>query len=115
MSCLCRVAGYTLLDRVRSSVIREEVKVESLLLHIERSQLKWYRHLIRMPPGRLLVGITRHSLLGRDPGVVLRLAGGIISPSWPGSSLGSAGMKVAGGRVVWDSLFSQLLLRPYLD
>ena len=39
-------SGYTLLDRVRSLVIWEELKV-----HIERSQLRWFGHLIRMPPG----------------------------------------------------------------
>uniref|UniRef100_A0A8C6U756 TBC1 domain family member 5 n=1 Tax=Neogobius melanostomus TaxID=47308 RepID=A0A8C6U756_9GOBI len=41
MSFLHRVAGRTLRDRVRSSVTREELGVESLLLHVERSQLRW--------------------------------------------------------------------------
>ncbi len=50
MSFLHRVAGCSLRDRVRSTVIREELRVESLLLDIERSQLG---HLFRMPPGRL--------------------------------------------------------------
>ena len=40
MSFLCRVAGRSLRDRVRSSVTREELGVEPLLLHIERSQLR---------------------------------------------------------------------------
>ncbi|KAI3356330.1 hypothetical protein L3Q82_017556, partial [Scortum barcoo] len=53
MSFLRRVAGRSLRDRVRSSVIREELGVEPLLLHIERSQLRWLGHLFRMPPGRL--------------------------------------------------------------
>ncbi|KAI3352062.1 hypothetical protein L3Q82_020878, partial [Scortum barcoo] len=35
---------------VRSSVTREELGVEPLLLHIER---RWLGHLFRMPPGRL--------------------------------------------------------------
>uniref|UniRef100_A0A8C6U6H5 Uncharacterized protein n=1 Tax=Neogobius melanostomus TaxID=47308 RepID=A0A8C6U6H5_9GOBI len=51
MSFLRRVAGRTLPDRVRSSVTREELGVESLLLHVERSQLRWLGHLFRMPPG----------------------------------------------------------------
>jgi len=38
---------------VRSSDIRRELGVEPLLLHVERSQLRWFGHLIRMPPGRL--------------------------------------------------------------
>ncbi|KAK3523553.1 hypothetical protein QTP70_002456 [Hemibagrus guttatus] len=53
MSFLRRVAGRSLRDRVRSSVTREELGVEPLLLHIERGQLRWLGHLFRMPPGRL--------------------------------------------------------------
>jgi len=51
MSFLRRVAGLSLRDRVRSSDIRRELGVESLLLRVERSQLRWFGHLIRMPPG----------------------------------------------------------------
>uniref|UniRef100_A0A672GBV3 Extracellular calcium-sensing receptor-like n=2 Tax=Salarias fasciatus TaxID=181472 RepID=A0A672GBV3_SALFA len=40
MSFLRRVAGRSLRDRVRSSVTREELGVEPLLLHIERNQLR---------------------------------------------------------------------------
>ncbi|KAK3508726.1 hypothetical protein QTP70_004271 [Hemibagrus guttatus] len=53
MSFLHRVAGHSLRDRVRSSVTREELGVEPLLLHIERGQLRWLGHLFQMPPGRL--------------------------------------------------------------
>ncbi|KAK3551482.1 hypothetical protein QTP70_017389, partial [Hemibagrus guttatus] len=53
MSFLHRVAGHSLRDRVRSSVTREELGAEPLLLHIERGQLRWLGHLFRMPPGRL--------------------------------------------------------------
>ncbi|KAK3506456.1 hypothetical protein QTP70_000619 [Hemibagrus guttatus] len=53
MSFLSRVAGRSLRDRLRSSVTREELGVEPLLLHIERRQLRWLGHLFRMPPGRL--------------------------------------------------------------
>ncbi|KAK3545223.1 hypothetical protein QTP70_002063 [Hemibagrus guttatus] len=53
MSFLRRVAGRSLRDRVRSSVTREELGVEPLLLRIERGQLRWLGHLFRMPPGRL--------------------------------------------------------------
>ena len=53
MSFLRRVAGLSLRDRVRSSVILERLRVEPLLLHIERSQLRWFGHLVRMSPGRL--------------------------------------------------------------
>ena len=53
MDFLYRVAGHSLRNGVRSSVTREELGVELLLLHIERSQLRWLGHLYRMPPGRL--------------------------------------------------------------
>ncbi|TWW73493.1 hypothetical protein D4764_15G0008870 [Takifugu flavidus] len=53
MSFLRRVAGLSLRDRVRSSAIREELAVEPLLLRVERSQMRWLVHLVRMPPGRL--------------------------------------------------------------
>ncbi|KAF7644066.1 hypothetical protein LDENG_00228770, partial [Lucifuga dentata] len=60
MRFLRRVSGLTLRDRVRSSDIQEGLRVEPLLLHIERSQLRWFGHLIRMPPGRLSREVFRH-------------------------------------------------------
>ena len=54
MSFLRRVAGISLRDRVRSSITRERLGVEPLLLHLERSQLRWFGHLVRMPPSGFL-------------------------------------------------------------
>uniref|UniRef100_A0A3B5KJ05 Transposase Tc1-like domain-containing protein n=1 Tax=Xiphophorus couchianus TaxID=32473 RepID=A0A3B5KJ05_9TELE len=67
MGFLRRVAGLSLRDRVRSSVIREELRVEPLLLHIERSQLRWLGHLVRMPPGRLPGEVFQARPTGRRP------------------------------------------------
>ncbi|KAI3360279.1 hypothetical protein L3Q82_014587 [Scortum barcoo] len=67
MSFLRRVAGRSLRDRVRSSVTREELGVEPLLLHIERSQLRWPGHLFRMPPGRLPREVFQACPTGRRP------------------------------------------------
>ena len=53
MSFLRRVPGLSHSDRVRSSDIRERLRIELLLLHVERSQLRWFKYLVRMPPGRL--------------------------------------------------------------
>ena len=36
-------------DKVRSSVTKEELRVKTLLLHIKRSQLRWLRHVFRIP------------------------------------------------------------------
>ncbi|TWW73523.1 hypothetical protein D4764_15G0009170 [Takifugu flavidus] len=59
MSFLRRVARLNLRDRVRSSDTREELGVELLLLHIERSQLGWLGHLARMPSRRLHLEVFR--------------------------------------------------------
>uniref|UniRef100_A0AAV2MIF0 Reverse transcriptase domain-containing protein n=1 Tax=Knipowitschia caucasica TaxID=637954 RepID=A0AAV2MIF0_KNICA len=67
MSFLRRVAGRSLRDRLRSSVTREELGVEPLLLHVERNQLRWLGHLFRMPPGRLPGEVFRARPTGRRP------------------------------------------------
>uniref|UniRef100_A0A8C6LTA7 Reverse transcriptase domain-containing protein n=1 Tax=Nothobranchius furzeri TaxID=105023 RepID=A0A8C6LTA7_NOTFU len=67
MSFLRRVAGLSLRDRVRSSVIREGLGVDLLLLHIERSQLRWLGHLVRMPPGCLPGEVFWARPTGRRP------------------------------------------------
>ena len=68
MGSLCRVSGLSLRDRVRSSVIREGLGVELLLLlHIERSQMRWLGHLVRMPPGHHPGEVLRACPMGRRP------------------------------------------------
>ncbi|TWW73429.1 hypothetical protein D4764_15G0008230 [Takifugu flavidus] len=92
MSFLRRVAGLSLRDRVRSSAIREELGVESLLLRVERSQMGWLGHLVRMPPGRLPGEVFRACPSGKrprgDPGHV----GETMSLDWPGNAWGSLRM-----------------------
>lgn len=51
------IEGYlALLWRCRlwSSIIQAGLGAELLHLHIKSSQLRWLKHLIRLPPGRLL-------------------------------------------------------------
>ncbi|KAF7654265.1 hypothetical protein LDENG_00072170, partial [Lucifuga dentata] len=67
MRFLCRVSGLTLRDRVRSLDIQEGLGVEPLLLHIERSQLRWFRHLVRMDPGRLPREVFQARPTGKRP------------------------------------------------
>uniref|UniRef100_A0A8C6KY55 Reverse transcriptase domain-containing protein n=1 Tax=Nothobranchius furzeri TaxID=105023 RepID=A0A8C6KY55_NOTFU len=67
ISFLHRVAGLSLRDRVRSSVIREGLGVDPLLLHIKRRQLRWIWHLVRMPPGRLPGEVFQSRPTGRRP------------------------------------------------
>ncbi|TWW81730.1 R2DM Retrovirus-related Pol polyprotein from type II retrotransposable element [Takifugu flavidus] len=71
MSFLRRVAGLGWAshprDRVRSSAIWEELGVEPLLLRVERSQMGWLGHLVKMPPGRLPGEVFRACPSGRRP------------------------------------------------
>ena len=50
ISFLRRVAVISLRDRVRSSVTRERLGVEPLLLRLERSQLRWFGSLVWITP-----------------------------------------------------------------
>ncbi len=94
MSFLRRVAGRSLRDRVRSSVTREELIVELLLLDIERSQLRWLRHLFRMPPGCLPGEVFRERPTGRNTQDTLE---GLYLPTGLGMPLYSP--RGAGGSV----------------
>ncbi|CAG5932579.1 unnamed protein product [Menidia menidia] len=115
MSFLRRVAGLSLRDRVRSSAIREGLGVEPLLLHVERSQLRWLGHLFRMPPGRLPGEVFRARPTGRRPrgrprtrwrDYVSRLA-------WERLGIPPEELaEVAGEREVWISLLRLLPPRP---
>ena len=115
MSFLRRVAGLCLRDRVRSSVIREELGVDPLLLRVERSQMRWLGHLVRMPPGRLPGEVFRAHPTGRRPrgrprtrwrDFVSRLA-------WERLGIPREELdEVAGEREVWASLLRLLPPRP---
>ncbi|XP_056892948.1 PVR cell adhesion molecule related 2 like isoform X5 [Takifugu flavidus] len=115
MSFLRRVAGLSLRDMVRSSAIREELGVEPLLLRVERSQMTWLGHLVRMPPGRLPGEVFMACPSGRRPpgrprtrwrDYVSRLVWECLGI--PPDEL----EEVAGEREVWASLLRLLPPRP---
>lgn len=54
-------------DRVRSSDILNKLGVEPLLLCVGRGQLRWFRHLIRKPPGSLPFEVFQAHPTGRRP------------------------------------------------
>ncbi|KAF7652090.1 hypothetical protein LDENG_00101950 [Lucifuga dentata] len=81
MRFLRRVSGLTLRNRVRSSEIWEGLRVEPLLLCIERSQLKWFGHLIRMPPGRLPREDFQAHPTGKRPGKTQDMLEGLHLPA----------------------------------
>ncbi|TWW73458.1 hypothetical protein D4764_15G0008520 [Takifugu flavidus] len=127
MSFLRRVAGLSLRDRVRSSAIQEELGVEPLLLRVERSQMRWLGHLVRMDmpcptggtcPERLPGEVFRACPSGRRPpgrprthwrDYVSRLA-------WERLGIPPDEMEeVAGEREVWASLLRLLPRDPTPD
>lgn len=59
-SCVCR-------DRVRSSDIQKDIRGELLLAPVERSQLRWFMYLIKMPPGHLALEVFQARPAGRRP------------------------------------------------
>nr|XP_049572422.1 uncharacterized protein LOC125965716 [Syngnathus scovelli] len=110
-SFLRRMSGLSLRDRVGSSVIRERLGVESLLLHVERSQIRRLGHLIRMPPGRLPGEVFRACPTGRRPRGRPRThwRDYVSQLAWerlgiPRDELG----EVAGEREVWESVLKLL-------
>ena len=67
MRFLRRIEGVTLFSKVRSSEIWKSVNIEPLLLRIERSQLRWFSHVRRMPQKRLSKQAILAKANGRRP------------------------------------------------
>ncbi|XP_051936482.1 uncharacterized protein LOC127610385 [Hippocampus zosterae] len=115
MSFLRRVSGLSLRDKVRSSVIREGLRVEPLLLHIERSQMRWLGHLIRMPPERLPGEVFRACPTGRRPRgrPRTRWRDYVTQLAWERLGIPRGELEeVAREREVWASLLKLLPPRP---
>ena len=64
MRFLRRIDGVTLFNKVCSSEIQKFLNIEPLLLRIERSQLRWFGHVSRMPQERL----SKQALLAKANG-----------------------------------------------
>ncbi|TWW74447.1 R2DM Retrovirus-related Pol polyprotein from type II retrotransposable element [Takifugu flavidus] len=121
VECLLRVKEEILpqveefKDRVRSSAIREELGVEPLLLRVERSQMRWLGHLVRMPPGRLPGEVFRACPSGRRPPgrPRTRWREYVSRPVWERLGIPPDELEeVAGEREVWASLLRLLPPRP---
>jgi len=115
MGFLRRVAGLFLRDGMRSSVIREGLRFEPLLLHVERSQLRWLGHLVRMPPGRLPGEVFLARPTGRRPWrrPRTRWRDYVSQLAWERLRIPPEELEeVAGEREVWASLLKLLPPRP---
>ena len=53
MRFLQRIEGVTLFNKVHSSEIRKSLNIKPFLSRSERSQLRWYGNVSRMPQERL--------------------------------------------------------------
>ena len=70
MRFLQKIKGVTMFAKHRNTAIRESLDIESLLLRIEISQLRWFGHVSRMPHERLpnqtlYVKVSGKRLVGR--------------------------------------------------
>ncbi|PSN46627.1 hypothetical protein C0J52_16829 [Blattella germanica] len=52
MKCYRRIMGKTRRDRIRNDRIRESLKQESVEQKLEKRQLKWFGHVVRMDERR---------------------------------------------------------------
>ena len=62
MRFLRGIVGVSRLDMVRNTAIREELGVQPLLLKLEKSLLRWFGHIVRMPQDRIA-----HQILFAQP------------------------------------------------
>ena len=72
MRFLRRIEGVTLSNKERSSKNRKSLNIEPLLLRIERSQLRWFGLVSRMPQERLPKQALLAKANGRRPVIVRR-------------------------------------------
>ena len=62
-----KIKGVTMLDKHRNIAIRESLDIESQLLWIKRSQLRWFGHVSRMPHERLPKQTLYAEVSGKRP------------------------------------------------
>ena len=75
MRFLQRFERVSLFKEVHSSEIRKSLNIEPLLLRIERSQLRWFGHVSRMPQERLPNQAVLAKKMGEDELNELKLDG----------------------------------------
>ena len=96
----------------------EELGVEPLLLHIERSQLRWLGHLFRMPPGRLPREVFLACPAGRRPRgrPRTRWSDYVAQLAWERLGILPEELEeVSGEREVWVSQAAALTTRPQIS
>ena len=82
-----RISGLTFLDKVKSADIRESLNIESLLLRLQRSQLRWYGHGTQMSQERATKNCSIQKRLVEGLEAVPELDGEITSKILVGPTL----------------------------
>ena len=67
MRFLRKILGVTRLDMIRNTHIRETLSVDSLLLDVERSQMRWLGQVLTMPQDRMALRILEAEPQERRP------------------------------------------------
>ena len=67
MSFLRKVRGLSLLDKIKTTDIRQSLNIEPLVLRIERSQSRWYGHVTRMSHERTAKQLMNALPSGKKP------------------------------------------------
>ncbi|MGL4388826.1 MAG: reverse transcriptase domain-containing protein [Brevinema sp.] len=65
MKTLRRIEGVTKMDKIRSTIIRQRLKIESVKKTIEKRQLSWLGHLIRMDENKIAKLIWKTNIPGK--------------------------------------------------
>jgi hypothetical protein len=65
MKFLRRTAGYTKLDKKRNTEILQELKIDSMVEHIDQYRNNWKQHVQRMDWSRIPRQITTYNLKGK--------------------------------------------------
>ncbi|CAF3293547.1 unnamed protein product [Rotaria sp. Silwood2] len=115
MRFLRRTSGLTLRNKIRSTDIRESLQIEPLLQYIERSQLRWLGHIIRMQHNRLPYQIFEAKPIGKRPvgrprtswrKYMEKLSLERLNLQWPEVQ------QAATDRIRWEQLLNALTPRP---
>ena len=67
MKCLRKAVNKTRRDKIRNEVIRDMVGTKPMLDQIESHRIKWFGHLMRMPPNQPALRTYNSKLSGTKP------------------------------------------------
>ena len=67
MRVLRLIVGITRLDRIRNTVVRKGLEVDSILDYIEKTQLRWYGHVKRLDDSRYPKKYLEWKPMGKRP------------------------------------------------